>query len=304
MLCQRTPEVCAGLLGAQWIDKPILTNVNGERGWIMSRLRSFQQSRSSPGWRGVAYVRRLHDSAIYSCADDGPLLSFSRYQHSYMRTVKYVGEPRNIGRFGDVVKGQELVLTEGEWDCVSLDPSYKLISGDVTDEAMRLAVGILPIGTPIFDLRTIPWENPNVFNRLTARASRNQLRGIIEAMRLAGAVVTEPNYDGEKLFVVDAIISASKNMRWDRYTEQQRMLMPRLEDDGNGNLVLRHQNPSQPYVPRVFTDIPTARFDKEGTELVESEFVVSEEAKQENSKKKLKTITAFRKRGKRQPAIA
>jgi hypothetical protein len=226
-----------------------------------------------------------------------------------MRTVKYVGEPKNIGRFGDVKKGQELVLTEGEWDCVSLDPSYKLIDGDVTDEAMRLAAGILPIGTPIFDLRTVPWENPNVFNRLTARASRNQLRGMIEAMRLAGAVVTEPDYDGEKLFVVDAIISASKNMRWDCYTEQQRMRMPRLEDDGTGNLVLRHQEEGAVYTPLIYGDAPAPRFSKEGEELTETVAVAAqqdEEEQQQSSKKssrKLKTVSAFRKRSKRQPAL-
>jgi hypothetical protein len=233
-----------------------------------------------------------------------------------MRTIKYVGEPKNIGRFGEVKKGQELALTEGEWDCVFDNPDFKLVGGDVNEEASELAKGILPIGTPIFDLRTLPWENPNIFNRLTARASRNQLRSIIEAMRLAGAVVTEPNYDGEKLFVVDAIVAASRNMQWHLYTETQRMEMPWLEDDGTGKLVLRNTNEEQPFVPRVFGDVPTPRFSKEGesleTTVTEDGTVVvqqnqPEEPAEEKSKKhpvkKLKTVTAFRKRG-RQPVTA
>jgi len=230
------------------------------------------------------------------------LLAISKY----MRTVKYVGEPKNIGRFGEVKKGQELVLTEGEWDCVEQDNAYKLLSGDVTSEAMKLGEGILPIGTPVFDLRTIPWENPNVFNRLTARASRNQLRGIIDAMRLAGAVVTEPNYDGEKLFVVDAIIAASKNMQWHRYTETQRLQMPRLEDDGTGNLVLRYYENNEQSVPRIQGDFPAPRYDKSGAELVSLEVeqgAETSEAEKPKSSKMLKTVTSFRKRSKLQPAL-
>jgi hypothetical protein len=230
------------------------------------------------------------------------LLAISKY----MRTVKYVGEPKNIGRFGEVKKGQELVLTEGEWDCVAEDAAYKLLSGDVTSEAMKLGEGILPIGTPVFDLRTIPWENPNVFNRLTARASRNQLRAIIDAMRLGGAVVTEPNYDGEKLFVVDAIISASKNMQWHRYTETQRLQMPRLEDDGTGKLVMRYHDEEDNQPPKIHGDLPSARFDKNGNELsggVVEEVVEVIAEKPSKSSKKLQTLTSFRKRSKPQPAL-
>ena len=279
---------------------------SGWLGWIRwlrlnSLLKIFGQEK-----RGQESDRRLHARAICSCQYATYLLCFKRYQRPYMRTVKYVGEPKNIGRFGEVKKGQELVLTEGEWDCVEQDPAYKLLSGDVNSEAMSLGDGVLPIGTPVFDLRTIPWENPNVFNRLTARASRNQLRGIIDAMRLAGAVVTEPNYDGEKLFVVDAIIAASKNMQWHRYTETQRLQMPRLEDDGTGNLVLRYYADNEHSVPTIQGDFPAPRFDKNGAELVSPQVDANAETQAEEkpkSSKKLKTITSFRKRSKPEPAL-
>jgi hypothetical protein len=96
----------------------------------------------------------------------------------------------------------------------------------------------------------------------------------------------------------------------------QRMEMPRLVDDGTGKLVLQQTNEDRPFVPRVFGEIPTPRFSKEGEALdatvTENGTVIveqnqPEESAEEKSKKhpvkKLKTVTAFRKRG-RQPVTA
>lgn len=184
-----------------------------------------------------------------------------------MRSVKYIGETTNIGRFGQVKKGSVILVTEEEYGCVLGNPDYKLIESDVNAEAMELANGILPMGTPLFDLRTIPWENPKVSMRLAARASRNQLKSIVDSMRLAGAVVPEPDYDGDKIFVVDAIVTASRNMLWDKFTEEQRLQMPHIVDKGDGEMEVIYFNPENKLPPRVFADAPEPRFTKEGEEI-------------------------------------
>lgn len=184
-----------------------------------------------------------------------------------MRSIKYIGETANIGRFGRVNKGSVILLTEDEYGCVSTDPDYKLIESDVNIEAMELANGILPVGTPLFDLRTIPWENPKVAMRLAARASRNQLKSIVDSIRLAGGVVAEPDYEGDKIFVVDAIVTASRNMLWDKFTEEQRLQMPHLVDKGDGEMEVIYFNSEKTEPPRVFADAPEPRFTKEGEEI-------------------------------------
>lgn len=139
-----------------------------------------------------------------------------------MRQLKYLGSKTSIGRFGIVNYGDIIEATEDEYACVKGDKRFKLVGGSVNGESKALAAGLLPFGTNYFDLRTIPWEAENVSARLNARFSRYQLKCVIEAMKFIGAVVPEVDLEGDKIFIVDAIVTAAYNMRWDSLSEQLR----------------------------------------------------------------------------------
>jgi hypothetical protein len=132
-----------------------------------------------------------------------------------------------------------MLLTEGEWECVKDEPHFALIDGTVNDEAKALGKGILPFGTPAFDLRSIAWESPSLSNRLAARCSRRNLFDIIAAMRLVGAVVEGVSEtDDDRPMIVDAIVSAAKNMGWEDLGESVRGRLPAVETDGAGGVLL------------------------------------------------------------------
>lgn len=151
-----------------------------------------------------------------------------------MRDVKYTGEDQHIGRFGNVVKGQRLNLTEGEWRCVKDDKRYKLIGGTVDDGERRLSPLVLPFGTSAFDLRTIPWESPNVSDRLCARASRRHLQSVAEAMEFVGVALPPIDFNDDKIFIVDAIITAALNAGWDKLGDGPRLRLPVVVAGKNG----------------------------------------------------------------------
>lgn len=153
-----------------------------------------------------------------------------------MRQLKYLGSKTSIGRFGIVNYGDIIEATEDEYACVKGDKRFKLVGGSVNGESKVLAAGLLPFGTNYFDLRTIPWEAENVSARLNARFSRYQLKCVIEAMKFIGAVVPEVDLEGDKIFIVDAIVTAAYNMRWDSLSEQLRHKLPHVTASPDGTV--------------------------------------------------------------------
>lgn len=213
-----------------------------------------------------------------------------------MRTIKYNGESKNIGRFGFVKKGQQISLTEGEWLCVRESKDYKLVGGDVTAEAIELAKGTLPFGTPLCDLRTIPWENERLSERLSARFSRKQLAEILESMRLVGAAIPEVNMDQDKLFIVDAVVTASVIMGWPALGEDVRVRLPAVTIGPDGKAVIPDMSVeglrtglSGFATPLVNTgDAPAAKFDKEGNPIEDA-------PKKKNKRHKIKPVVELKK---------
>lgn len=155
-----------------------------------------------------------------------------------MRQVKYKGGERHIGRFGVVKKGSILEVNEGEWDDIADNPEFAVISSTVSETDSKLGANILPFGTPIYDLRTVQWESPRLFQSLMARESRQRLNRMIQAMTMLGAVVEICGDGADKMYLADAIVSSAKNMGWTALDQNTRMSLPAVKADGNGGVVI------------------------------------------------------------------
>jgi len=148
-----------------------------------------------------------------------------------MRRVKYEGKASNIGRFGNVKKGDVLELTEMEWSDIRAEAHFQLIDQPLSKEEREIAARIAPWGNGYFDLRTIPWENPNLPRQLLARAPKTRLVSILDAVKQNGGTVAEGYREmGERLWLVDAVMAAATLHGWTELTMEQRTNLPTFEE--------------------------------------------------------------------------
>lgn len=75
-----------------------------------------------------------------------------------MRKVTYLGSPVDLGEHKRVVKGDELIFTEMEWQCVFEDTRFRF-KEFCEPESENVKFGVTPVETPIFDLRKVNWKS-------------------------------------------------------------------------------------------------------------------------------------------------
>lgn len=147
--------------------------------------------------------------------------------NNLMKNVKYTGPKVNLGRFGTIEKGKKLRLTEEEFDKIGNDPRFELLDTPNSASELALFATIRPLGTGGFDLRTVPWENPNLFNILLARSSKSRLLLILSAIYKVGgdAVVVHSEHD-DRLWLVDRVVEVARKMGWTKMLRSERIALP------------------------------------------------------------------------------
>jgi hypothetical protein len=144
-----------------------------------------------------------------------------------MKRVTYVSKtPVNLGRFGQVHKGQVLDLYEHEWLGVEGDKRFDYKPAEYSKAELQAASDAMPYGTPVFDLRTIPWDYRNLFTSLEARSGKKRLLKIIAAMRHVGAPVREVSQHEPRTLLVDAIVEAAALCGWLSLTKYDLHALP------------------------------------------------------------------------------
>lgn len=153
-----------------------------------------------------------------------------------MKRIEYLGDTLNIGRFGDVRKKQVLELFEYEYEGVKDDKRFRLLDPEPSESELAEARKILPLGHVDYDLRTIPWEHPNLFTLLLSRKSKIQLTLMIDAMNGVGAVVDSVTLHDSREKMVDIIVAGAKIMGWPELGQERREELPVFTSGGtNGS---------------------------------------------------------------------
>jgi hypothetical protein len=143
-----------------------------------------------------------------------------------MKQVQYIGEEElGFGRFGVINKGAKLDLYEWEWQYEEKHGAglFKLLSVAPSKEELEVANKVKPAGSPFFDLRTIPWENPKLKTLLASRMSKTTLVKVIKAINFVGGDIVESRSGENRNVLIDRILSAAYMMGWDKYTKEQRL---------------------------------------------------------------------------------
>ena len=146
-----------------------------------------------------------------------------------MKTVKYLGEDVNLGRFGNIVTDQIIDMTELEWAYIVKNGDsyrYTLLDIPLSGEELKQALKIKPYGTDIFDLRTIPWENENLPKSLEARFSTRDLLKVVTALSIIGAKVRNLPDMERRFLVADAIVECGDYHQWSKLSKEDRMILP------------------------------------------------------------------------------
>ena len=143
-----------------------------------------------------------------------------------MKQVQYVGEEEaNIGRFGMIKKGAKIDVYEWEWESMKGNSAYKLLSVEPSKEERALAERVKPSLTKHFDLRSIPWETPNLYRRLSSRMSKHTLIKLIRAINEAGGYIEESSVGEHRNALIDKVVAAASFMGWDKYTKETRLAL-------------------------------------------------------------------------------
>jgi uncharacterized protein with WD repeat len=141
-----------------------------------------------------------------------------------MKSVQYLdAETLSLSRFGVINTGAKLDLYEWEWDDINDDPKFKLLTPTPSKDEVELAAKVKPVATPSFDLRTVPWENPELYKSLSARMSKTVLIKLIRGINEAGGYVEDSSVGENRNALIDKIISAARTMSWGKYTKEERL---------------------------------------------------------------------------------
>lgn len=141
-----------------------------------------------------------------------------------MKEVEYVGNNTfNYGRFGLISNGSKMEFFEWEWLCEKDNSDFKLLSKQPSKEELEIARKVKPTATPIFDLRTVPWENKKLKVMLSSRTSKSTMIKIIRAINFAGGNIPASRVGEHRNALMDKILEAAYFMGWDTYTKQERM---------------------------------------------------------------------------------
>lgn len=144
-----------------------------------------------------------------------------------MKKVQYIGAGvESLSRFGRVKKGDILEMYEYEFDCLVSDSDFKNLTQELSQEEKNIAVRVKPVGTTLFDLRSVAWENRNLVKYLTARMSKQMLIKIISSINEIGGYIERSNIDDSREMLVDRIVSASRIMEWHKITIEDRQSLP------------------------------------------------------------------------------
>lgn len=152
-----------------------------------------------------------------------------------MKNVEYTGPEVNLGRFGVITKGTHLRLTEQEWDKVSEDKRFKLLEPQHSKEELEVFARIKPYGTGPYDLRTVPWEHPQLFNTLLARSSKSKLLTMLHAIYVVGgdAVPRHSEHD-DRMWLVDHVVAAARKLGWTTMDRAERVALPVFDPAKHG----------------------------------------------------------------------
>ena len=144
-----------------------------------------------------------------------------------MKQVQYVGEEEiNLCRFGVINKGAKVDFFEWEYEAIKDDPNYKYVGPVFSKEERAIAERVKPLGSKFFDLRTIPWENTNLYRLLTTRMSKQSLIKVIKAVNDVGGHIPDSSSGENRNSLIDKILSASSFMGWDKLTKEDRLSLP------------------------------------------------------------------------------
>lgn len=151
-----------------------------------------------------------------------------------MKKVQYIGESTNLSRFGRVKKGDKLDFYEKEWDAICKDKAknkkrYKELSEPISKDERLIAEKIKPLGTPKFDLRSVPWEHRNLISILESRMSKARLVKMVYAINAIGGIISESTVHDTRAMLVDRIVEAARIMGWDKLTKVERLALPKWD---------------------------------------------------------------------------
>lgn len=142
-----------------------------------------------------------------------------------MRNATYLGPTKNIGRFGILRKKDVVSLYEYEIESIAGTKIFQvseLSFGDSVPENVQ------PLGTPAYDLRTVPWNHPHLFKWLKRRGHQT-LKNIACAIESLGIQLT---LDSRKsaLSIADAVYAAAKYFNWTALTVSAVKSLPSTAD--------------------------------------------------------------------------
>ena len=142
-----------------------------------------------------------------------------------MRNATYLGPTKNIGRFGILRKKDVVSLYEYEIESIAGTKIFQvseLSFGDSVPENVQ------PLGTPAYDLRTVPWNHPHLFKWLKRRGHQT-LKNIACAIESLGIQLT---LDSRKsaLSIADAVYAAANYFNWTALTVSAVKSLPSTVD--------------------------------------------------------------------------
>lgn len=142
-----------------------------------------------------------------------------------MRNATYLGPAKNIGRFGLLRKKDVVALYEYEIESIDGTRMFQVAEFDFGDSVPK---GVQPLGTPVYDLRTIPWNHPHLFKWLKRRGPQT-LKNIACAVESLGIRLT---LDSQKsaLSIADAVYAAAKYFNWTSLTVSDAKNLPSTVD--------------------------------------------------------------------------
>lgn len=150
-------------------------------------------------------------------------------------------------------KGDILEMYEYEFDCLAQDSDFKNLTKELSPEERSIAVRVKPVGTTLFDLRSVAWENRNLVKYLTARMSKQMLIKIIGSINEIGGYIENSDVNDSREMLVDRIVSSARAMEWDKLTIEDRQSLPsyfsrseettveQTEDLDSGKKTTRHR---------------------------------------------------------------
>lgn len=162
-----------------------------------------------------------------------------------MKNVKFKGPDTNLGRFGQITKGDKLLMFEWEYDAVARDDRFKLLDPEPSTEELEIAAKIKPWGTGNFDLRTVPYDEPKLPRKLISRTSKIRLLHICKAIVEVGGVIDEFDIRDDRTTLADKIVVAYRYMGWNKISRADRLALPTLKEVQEGDAPLPEPPPEK-----------------------------------------------------------